>query len=120
MSQQALVLPVATESGLERAVDVFRKLLLMTPEPPSNVDASILVSLGAEMVEARQTELAILRLILGENPEVLLGHAECRGMRDELVRRNERWDCALKWAKNELSKRRHAAQRARQAQRAYR
>lgn len=103
----------------EQALETFRRLLDLTPEPPMGGDAATIIKEGESMLDQRATELAILKLLLDETPHLLEGNRECQAIRDDLGLRDRRWNDALLWAKTELAKQRLAAQRARQAQRAY-
>ncbi|MCP4448141.1 MAG: hypothetical protein GY811_22810 [Myxococcales bacterium] len=71
------------------------------------------------MMNERETEMTILKMLLRENPELLRGNEECRHIRDQLNLLDRQWEDALEQARKELARRRLAGQRARQAQRAY-
>ena len=97
----------------------LRTLLAVTPQPPVGASPEVLIGEGADMLRERETELAILELLLAGSPTLFQGDGESRAVMDELALRDARWTNALRWAHQELSKRRLAAQRARQSQRAY-
>ena len=107
-------------SAVEEAKRVFERLVALTPEPDHTMEAGLLIEESQRMAAERETEIAILKVLLGKEPDLLVGNEECRQMRDLLSLRDRQWNSALIRARKELSHRRQAAQRARQAQRAYR
>ncbi len=104
----------------EQALRTLRQLLALTPEPPTQADASDVIEQGCSMMDLRETEMSILRLLLRDAPELLRGNQQCRKIRDQISLRDRQWFSALTRARGEMARRRLAGQRARQAQRAYR
>lgn len=107
-------------SEVEEAVGALKRLLALTPDPPTDRDPAEIIALSSAMLDQRETELAILKLALLNAPDLLVGNQEGHALRDEISLRDLRWTSVLESANRELFKRRQAAQRARQAQRAYR
>ena len=106
-------------STVEELRATFEMLLEESVAPDLTLDPGVLIERGGQMLEARQPHIDRLRALLDDEPELLVGQTELRSIRDQILRRDEEWDGALRWARGELAHRRQASQRARQARRAY-
>jgi hypothetical protein len=104
---------------IEQAESTFERPLALTPEPSPGLDASDIVAQASCLMSERETEITILKMLLRENTELLRGNEKCRAIRDLLSLRDRQWGSELDRARGEMSRRRLAGQRARQAQRAY-
>lgn len=105
-------------SDAKLATELLRKVLALTPEPRHD-DPDKVVEDSAKILLQREEELAGLKVLMDKEPTLLQGNLECRKIRDDIALLDRQWNDALDWARRELSKRRLAGQRARQAQRAY-
>lgn len=103
----------------ERASELLAKLLSLTPELESGLDAGEVAMQAEAFMEERAPIFGELKRLLQKEPGALRGDLQSRRIRDELGERDARWSAALSSARSALSSRRQAAQRARRAQRAY-
>ena len=99
------------------AEETLERILALTPEVPSIQDAAAIVQLGSMMLEERETEFAILRVQVAQDPDAVKHSTRARALCKAIALRDRQWTDCLEWARGELSQQRLATQRAAQFRR---